>query len=224
MPAGVPQIPKHSLFDLREHRKRQGICHETCGSTRKRQSICHETCGSTRKRQSICRETCGSTRKRQSVLFPRCGSPAGHFQRRFGHRAASVETLCGPYSYVELTLTKREASAEAGRLGQAPGSLPCFGRGLDCFCPPFPLSKQETKQHDRRHPPFHFSHSRLDPPNAPCPGVCRPRRVWPGTRQTWLASLTPRAHRLNRLGVCLGSLPVVGLLLGTNYSFYLFSF
>ena len=157
MPAGVPQTPKRSLFDLREHRKRQGICHETCGSTRKRQSICHETCGSTRKRQSICRETCGSTRKRQSicretcgstrkrqsVLFPRCGSPAGHFQRRFGHRAASVETLCGPYSYVELTLTKREASAEAGRLGQAPGSLPCFGRGLNCFCPLSPCQNKK---------------------------------------------------------------------------------
>ena len=66
-----------------------------------------------------------------------------HFQRRFGHRAASVETLCGPYSYVELTLTKREASAEAGRLGQAPGSLPCFGRGLDCFCPLSPCQNKK---------------------------------------------------------------------------------
>ena len=167
MPAGVPQTPKRSLFDLREHRKRQGICHETCGSTRKRQSICHETCGSTRKRQSICRETCGSTRKRQSVLFPRCGSPAGHFQRRFGHRAASVETLCGPYSYVELTLTKREASAEAGRLGQAPGSLPCFGRGLDCFCPLSPCQNKKRSSMTGAIPHSIFRIAVLDPPNSP---------------------------------------------------------
>ena len=48
------------------------------------------------------------SRKRQSVLFLICVSLAGHFQKRFGHRMASVEIP----SYVELTLSKADLGSK----------------------------------------------------------------------------------------------------------------
>ena len=59
--AGLPQTPKHFLWDLRNFRKHQSISRETCGSIRKHQGKRRETCGSTRKRQSISRGTCGTS-------------------------------------------------------------------------------------------------------------------------------------------------------------------
>ena len=109
----------------------QQVLRSTCGIPRKRQSKCRETCGSTRKRQSKCCETCGTPANAKA----NAGRPAGlpqtpkqmpgdlrdtpqtpksssrhlqqycrYFQKRFGR--ASVETLCGLYSYTELTLNR----------------------------------------------------------------------------------------------------------------------
>ena len=44
-------------------------------------------------------------RKRQKMLFGICGSSAGHFQKRFDPRVASVETLCRLYAFVEHTFS-----------------------------------------------------------------------------------------------------------------------
>ena len=191
-----PQTPKHLPRDLREYPQ----------TSKHLPRDLREYPQTPKRSLSPLRESRGA--------FPKAFWPSRGFRRD------SLRTLFLRRTHVN----KERGLCRGGEVGPGARLTSLLWQRPRLFLPPFPLSKQETKQHDRRHPPFHFSHSRLDPPNAPCPGACRPRRVWPGTRQTWLASLTPRAHRLNRLGVCLGSLPVVGLLLGANYSFYLFSF
>ena len=93
-PVGLPQTSKQMPGDLRDSRKRQSKCRETCGSTRKRQSKCRETCGSTRKRQSKCYETCGTPRKRPKVLRGTCNSVVG-ISKKFwsGFRRNSLRAL-----------------------------------------------------------------------------------------------------------------------------------
>ena len=146
---------------MRDSRKRQSKCRETCGSTRKRLGKCRGTCAACanasanaaglarlaqtsrqmprdlrglRKRLGKYRGTCAAcanakanagrvaglpqTSKRmpgdlrEYPQTPRSSSRhlqqcCRHFQKRFGR--ASVETLCGLYSYTELTLRKRSS-------------------------------------------------------------------------------------------------------------------
>ena len=73
--------------DLRDSRKRQSKCRETCGTPANAKANAGRLAGlpqtpkqmpgdlrDSRKRQSKCRETCGSTRKRPKVLRGTCNS------------------------------------------------------------------------------------------------------------------------------------------------------
>ena len=128
-------------------RKRQSKCRETCGSTRKRQSKYRETCGTPANAKANAERLAGVP----ANVKANAGRPAGlpqtpkqmlrdlrdtpqtpksssrhlqqccrYFQKRFGR--ASVETLCGLYSYTKLTLNRDHfialpaVSSPAGRL------------------------------------------------------------------------------------------------------------
>ena len=98
----------------RSLRKRLGKCRGTCaacanvsvnaGSLAQPAQTSRQMPGylrGLRKRLGECREP----RKCLEKLFGVCGSPAGHFQKRFDPRVASVETLCRLYAFVEHTFS-----------------------------------------------------------------------------------------------------------------------
>ena len=125
----------------------QQVLRSTCGTPRKRQSKCRETCGTPANAKANAGRLAGlpqtpkqmprdlreypqtskqmlrdlrdtpQTPKSSSRHLQQC---CRYFQKRFGR--ASVETLCGLYSYTELTLNRGHfmalpaVSSPAGRL------------------------------------------------------------------------------------------------------------
>ena len=70
----LPQVSRQMLWRLRDSRKSRGKCFGVCGYSRKSRGKC----------------------------FGVCGTPAGHFQKRFCPRVASVEVLCLHRTHVYL--------------------------------------------------------------------------------------------------------------------------
>ena len=88
---GTPQVPRKTFWCLRESRKSLGKLFGVCGSS-----------------ASLSRNFlvfAGVSQVSREMLFGICGSSAGHFQKRFDPRVASVETLCRLYAFVELTFS-----------------------------------------------------------------------------------------------------------------------
>ena len=127
--AGLPQTPKQMPGDLRDSRKRQSKCRETCGTPANAKVNAGGLAGvsanakvnagrlaglpanvkanagrlaglpQTSKQMPGDLQEYPQTPKSSSRHLQQC---CRHFQKRFGR--ASVETLCGLYSYTELTL------------------------------------------------------------------------------------------------------------------------
>ena len=102
--AGVPQVSRETFWCLREFRKSLeklfGVCGSPASLSRNFLAFA-ELPQATKSAFQHLRKF----RKRQKVLFGICGSSAGHFQKRFDPRVASVETLCRLYAFVELTFS-----------------------------------------------------------------------------------------------------------------------
>ena len=102
--AGVPQVSRETFWRLRESRKSLEKLFGVCGSSASLSRNFLVFAGVSQ----VSRETfwrLRKFRKRQKMLFGICGSSAGHFQKRFDPRVASVETLCRLYAFVEHTFS-----------------------------------------------------------------------------------------------------------------------
>ena len=102
--AGVPQVSRETFWCLRESRKCLEKLFGVCGSSASLSRNFLAFAGV----PQVPRKTfwrLRKSRKQQKVLFSICGSSAGHFQKRFDPRVASVETLCRLYAFVELTFS-----------------------------------------------------------------------------------------------------------------------
>ena len=102
--AGVPQVSRETFWRLRESRKSLEKLFGVCGSSASLSRNFLVFAGVSQ----VSRETfwrLRKFRKRQKLLFGICGSSAGHFQKRFDPRVASVETLCRLYAFVEHTFS-----------------------------------------------------------------------------------------------------------------------
>ena len=117
--AGLPQTSKQMPRDLRNSRKRQSKCRETCGTPANVKANARRPAGLPANAKANAGRPAGlpQTPKSSSRHLQQC---CRYFQKRFGR--ASVETLCGLYSYTELTLNRRHfmalpaVSSPAGRL------------------------------------------------------------------------------------------------------------
>ena len=102
--AGVPQVSRETFWCLRESRKSLEKLFGVCGSPASLSRNFLAFAGV----PQVSRETfwrLRKFRKQQKVLFSICGTSAGHFQKRFDPRVASVETVCRLFAFVELTFS-----------------------------------------------------------------------------------------------------------------------
>ena len=95
MLATVLQTPKSFPRDLRDSRKRQSKCRETCGSTRKRQKVFRETCGTPANAKKFSARLAGLPQTPKS--FPRDLRDSRKYQgkkRACGGSCFPVHALC----------------------------------------------------------------------------------------------------------------------------------
>ena len=103
--AGVPQVSRKTFWRLRESRKSLEKLFGVCGSSASDKK-CFSAFAEVPQATKSTFQHLRKFRKQQKMLFGICGSSAGHFQKRFDPRVASVETLCRLYAFVELTFSK----------------------------------------------------------------------------------------------------------------------
>ena len=102
--AGVPQVSRETFWRLRESRKSLEKLFGVCGSPASNKK-CFSAFAEVPQATKSAFQHLRKFRKQQKVLFSICGSSAGHFQKRFDPRVASVETVCRLYAFVELTFS-----------------------------------------------------------------------------------------------------------------------